>query len=188
FFAWGRIGFDFAGRLFDAAGAPLGSEMSFPDTDGFSLNFSPAVAWNGDRFLAAWCKSDPFGVRGRLFDSDGDAIGADFEIPNASCPEATAIPGGDFQLAWMNSAGLFTNRVTPTGELPDENRKVNLAALGDHREPQVTARTDGDIVFVWRAQGPTVNGVFTRTLTASPDIFADGFESGDTAAWTSTVP
>ncbi len=49
---------------------------------------------------------------------------------------------------------------------------------------------DGDFVVAWESEGSGGDDTSGYSIQRSPValIFTDGFESGDTTAWSSTVP
>ncbi len=56
----------------------------------------------------------------------------------------------------------------------------------------MAAATDGDFVVVWQSAGSSGSDSSSFSVQGQrfvPSlIFTDGFESGDTSAWSSTVP
>lgn len=98
------------------------------------------------------------------------------------------------QLLTADVVGIGPNdaRVSDIGGLEDLRFGVNewwaqLLAVGANSN-------NGEFLTLWSADDP-VDGIvdeefeiFGQRVIGNPPIFADGFESGDTAAWSATVP
>ncbi|MEM1181794.1 MAG: hypothetical protein AAGM22_25845 [Acidobacteriota bacterium] len=196
---WGRrgvggVGAAGIGRLFNSSGTPLGSEIAFPTNN---TNFVPTGAFSGERFLVTWVVGDSFGeVAARLLDSSGTAIGADFIVPDSRVAEVAAASDGAFQLIWRApdgaGNGIFTRRVSSTGALLGEIQQLNSKVLGDQLEPAIGGDGNGNLAMVWRGPagsgGNKPLGIYGCFDLPDAEIFADGFESGETSAWDAEVP
>lgn len=97
-----------------AATAPS-AQASVPAARGLNAQRSPAVAWNGTRFLAVWedtrnikADNDPgTDLRGRFFNREGQPEGDSFDVIVAPgdqrYPALAALPDGRFLLAWTDT-------------------------------------------------------------------------------------
>ncbi len=109
-----------------------------------------------------------------MWQSDGSA-GTD-----SSGSSATSIQGRRYASDGSTVGGEFQVNTYTT----DVQSRSGVVALG----------ADGDFVVVWESEGSSGTDSSDRSVqgqrfrTPAPPIFADGFESGDTTAWTSTVP
>lgn len=158
---------------------------------------------------------DPVNVRARRFDADGNPVGDDF-IVNDTRTNAQGQPGVDFGPAGF-SAVVWAGDSAMTGDLLDVftqvydadgnpiggEMRVNSATTGEQTRPLVRWSPEIDrngnpqFVVVWRDlvgdgdETPQGTGTGYKCFGMGEDptpIFEDGFESGDTACWSSTRP
>lgn len=188
-------------RLFDPDGVPLGPALEVPGTEASFIG--PASAFSGDRFLVAAGVRSPASLRGQLYDPAGTLIGEDFLISDSFnwVIGAAAAPTADggFQVIWAEpdggGVGLFTGKFTASGVPDGPTRMVNETVPGNQQEPDLAVDDTGRPILVWRgpwdpnSSAKTI-GVFGRFDLAplGDEIFADGFESGDTTVWDVDVP
>ncbi len=107
---------------------------------------------------------------------------------------------GDFVVVWMagDAAGpdtrdsiqgrSYASDGTPRGG----EFQVNTYSTSRQLVPSIAMDAGGDFVVVWYSDGSagtdtSSNSVLGQRYRAS-EIFADGFESGDTGAWSVTMP
>ena len=95
----------------------------------------------------------------------------------------------------LSTAGillLLLPSVTLAQEPLGPEFQVNTYTTGVQSRPAVAIDNIGEFVVTWsdEYQQNFSLGIFGQRFMAAPPvgIFADGFESGDTAAWSSTVP
>ncbi|MEM1182004.1 MAG: hypothetical protein AAGM22_26895 [Acidobacteriota bacterium] len=191
---WRRLFAEPGARLFDSNGAPLGPELQSPSgTAGFSISTS---TYNDGQFLLTETTGET--TRGQFYDPDGEPVGTEFEIAsgqNALFGTAVAAaPAGEFQVVWSASdgqgGGVFTRRLTSTGAAAGASQQVNITTIGDQQQPGVGVDGTGGIVVVWQGSPASMLGVTARfdIEELGPDIFADGFESGDASSWSEVFP
>jgi hypothetical protein len=107
-------------------------------------------------------------------------------------PRVAAGFDDDFLVVWeqreSNPLGedhdVFARWVGPTGEL---SGVVMVTTSGRARYPSVASRLDGDFLVVW-SNGSSEEEEVRGRAVRQPVLFSDGFESGDTSAWSNTVP
>lgn len=88
---------------------------------------------------------------------------------------------GSVQAARFDAAGLPLDPV---------DMQVNCYTTGPQGRPRVAELADGRFVVVWestQAENDPDNSIHLRVFGPS-QIFADGFESGDTSVWDQVVP
>jgi hypothetical protein len=93
--------------------------------------------------------------------------------------------------------GIQGRVYSSSGAVPGAQFQVNAYTPGSQRFPAISAGPNGDVVVVWEYDPPlfvdpgpdidwSIHG--QRFQVKSSLIFADGFESGNTSAWSSAVP
>ena len=171
------------------------------------------VAWEN----ISGIQGDPINIRGRRFDADGNPIGNDFQI-NTTTANAQAQPDGAYHqsgvsvVAWASEPGVLGNELdvffqtydamgNPIGGETRANTETDgiqdLPAVRFLPEPDSQGRPQ--FVVMWRdidhPSGTSPNGTGKSYKCFSIDgledprnIFADGFESGDTTSWSDPNP
>jgi hypothetical protein len=204
--------FDVFGRLFDATGAPVGPEFPVNSyTTGHQQRAAVAMQPDGG-FLVVWDSPIPDGthdVFARRFDPSGAPAGEEFRV-NAYTPDnqgqadVAADPAGGFVVVWAtgprsaggpaqdgDGVGLFGRRVDASGAPQGPEFIVNTTTTGHQNLAAVAAGPDGRFVVAWqssirRDDGNAAQEIFGRVF--APDrVFADGFEGGGLAAWSSSA-
>ncbi len=190
--------------------APDGS-TPFPEievSDGLpAMDPAVAAAANGE-LLVVWESDGSAGddvgstsVQGRRLGVDGTLLGAPFQVNSFTSgdqagPEVVAVgPAGDFLVVWESdgSAGsdgdgrsVQGRRVAPDDGFSAPDFQVNHHATGDQHRARIHGRGVDEAVVVWRSDQPGSDEIRARAV-ADP-LFADGFESGNTSAWSVSVP
>ncbi len=159
-----------------------------------------AVKAGGD-FVVVWegADADYSSVQGQLYAANGSAIGAEFRVNTYTTsvqfhPEVALDEEGGFVVVWSSygSYGEDTfgtsvqgRRYTATGAPVDNQFQINTGYAGEQTFPAVALDPDGDAVVVWGSTSSDgtdpVGGSIQKT--SPKQVFADGFESGDTSAW-----
>ncbi len=180
-------------------------------TDATRLRVSPAVAWDptaGEIFLF-WTElnstQSQFGVYGQKLDVAGSrgwgASGKELVPLGADeLSQVRALPwGGGAAVAWAETVAfgnqpVHATRVDGDGDFVWAPAIVDLAtaATGTSRLAAASSSA-GFAIFGWSDGDTGTRDVLAQNL--NPDgtlgggvIFSDGFESGDVAAWSSSVP
>ncbi len=83
--------------------------------------------------------------------------------------------------------GIFGQDFDALGTPSGGEFQINSHTSGSQGQSSIDHAPDGSFVVVWRSpqDGSNMGIVGQRFL---PPIFGDGFESGDTSAWSSTAP
>jgi hypothetical protein len=105
---------------------------------------------------------------------------------------------GDFVVGWSSSdsggtdsdnASVHGQRYASDGSSVGAEFQVNTYTNNGQRSPSVSVDADGDLVVVWQSFGSTGTDQSSFSVQRTEGVlFVDGFESGDTTAWTSTSP
>jgi hypothetical protein len=143
------------------------------------------------------------GVFAQAFDGAGAPVGPEFQVNtfttfNQAYPAVGATGGGEFLVVWGDqqeglltpdgNAGIFGRRFSAAGQPVDAEFHVNTYVTARQVFPDVAASTAGRFVVSWLSnlQDGDGYGVAARRMMADR-IFADGFESGNTSAWSSAA-
>jgi hypothetical protein len=97
--------------------------------------------------------------------------------PTLGCLLVGTLAGGEGSLAQAVAVG---------GEF-----QVNSYTTNGQTLPAVAVDGSGDFVVVWTSYGSSgddASGFSIQGQTYTAGIFSDGFESGNTSAWSSVVP
>jgi hypothetical protein len=170
------------GRRFDASARPV-SSIAAAGTAGFPLNTRltsaisrSTVANNGTTTVAVWnsYNNPGYSVECRAIDASGAAPGAQVQIATDELPyivSATALPNGNFALAWDGEVTNFVIRraiVRPDCALvPGTLAEVSTNAAGQLPEWSHLATNGTGILYVWtlagaaRARVANLDGGFT---------------------------
>lgn len=176
-----------------------------PDTGAFTIAWD-AIADN---------PGDPVNVRARRYDASGNPIGNDF-VPHEVLAGAQAQaameygPNGELGLVFVGDDGVgqldtFVRAFLPNGDPIGMEQRAHAGIAGRQDLPSVRflpapdAQGRPQLAVLWRDVGaadgsnPNGSGMGYRCfsidgLPGGPIGFTDGFESGDTSAWSATVP
>ena len=186
----------FRGRRFDASGNALGAEFPLaPPRDGER----PSVAIDAaGGFVAAWHSGgfDDPDVVARAFDESGNGGGV-FAVNSYTTgiqdrASVALFPSGEFVVVWGDvpdlgeDSDLFGRRFDAGGNPLGPDLRVNAYTTGYQVAADVAVTSNDTFVVAWvNTPSPTSTAqIVARRFAAPPDsIFADGFESGDLAAW-----
>ena len=206
------------GRRYGADDAPIGAEFQvdtdtsayiFGDFLGTPVNVDSDAAGN---FVVVW-SSIPAGggyyssIRARRFAADGTGLGNEFRVDtntlsSDSNPDLVVQDDGTFVVVWSGTGSLGNDndnssvqarRFEADGDAVGLEVQVNSYTAFHQFLPSITAVSDSDFIVTWSGTVEHDNsnsGVAGRRLGAVVEepIFADGFESGDTSAWSGAVP
>jgi hypothetical protein len=153
------------GQLYDATGAPVGSEFAVNDyTTGSQLE--PLVAMSADgSFVVVWHGQGPGspsgGVFARVFDSSAVPTGSQFEVDQGGGtfhfkPHVAADPDGSFVVVWEvagafdgDFSGILARRFDASGDALTSQFLVNTITAGTQVDPTVATHGDGTFSVLW---------------------------------------
>jgi len=187
-------------------GTPVGGEFQVNTyTDSFQLR--PAISSAGATgFVVTWDSSGSSGTdtRGRSiqaqrYASDGTPAGREFQVnteTNSSqeYPAVASDGAAGFVVTWANSAGssIQAQRYVSDGTPAGSEFQVNTYDTSSQLEPAIGSDGADGFVVTWGSIGSSGTDTSGWSVQAQryvpPEIFEDGFESGDTSAWSTTVP
>ncbi len=155
---------DVLGRLFDAAGNPLGGEF-LVNTFTTGNQRRPAVARDGaGNFVVVWDSfgqdGSSYGVFAQRYDADGLPLGGEFQVnshttDSQASPAVAADAAGGFVVVWHGEGqdgsgyGIFGQRYDADGDPVGVEFPVNTATAQDQRDPAVAAAPAGDFLVAW---------------------------------------
>jgi hypothetical protein len=159
---------------------------------------------------------NPQNVRARRFDANGNPVGPDFQVNTQDAnaqgqPTAAFGPNGESVVVWAGDSpeldgtlDVFFQAYDANGDPIGGEQRANSSLTGHQDRPVVSflpgtdSQGNAEFAIYWRdvgnPNGSLPNGTgtsyarFSIAGPPSPNIFADGFESGDTSSWSSTVP
>lgn len=199
-------------RRFGSNGVPLGGDFQVNTwTTGQQASVDLAVAASG-AFVVAWSSSqaagddDGYSVHARRFDASGAPLGDQFQVNTwttsvQSQPSVAFDASGGFLVSWnsFGSAGsdsadfsvqarLYGADGAPLGD----QFQVNSHTPGYQWMPSVAAGPGGLMVATWTGRdsspGTDSSGPSIQARRFRNALFVDGFETGDTAGWSTTTP
>jgi hypothetical protein len=205
-------GFSIQGQRYAADGSPLGAEFQVNTfTDDFQER--PGVSFLADGgFLVVWesegsagTDSSGLSVQGQRFGADGTPLGGEFQINSyttsdqADVKVATGADGNPVVVwasagSWgtdFSSGSVQARSYAVDGQPKSGELQVNQYITSSQARPAVSVEADGHFVVTWWSLGSPEDDSSGSSIQArrfNPVTFADGFESGDTSAWSSTVP
>jgi len=186
-------------RRYDEAGLPL--------DDGFQVNEGGEMFGvtqismdDSGSFVIAWDRrnaGDEWEIAARRFDADGLPLGPEFQVNSYTMGlqgnAAVGVDGaGRFLVVWQSESqdgsdfGIYAQAFDGDGERIGSEFRVNTWTTGAQRFPSVAAAGSDQFLVAWEseAQDGSSSGIFARVVELP--LFADGFESGDTAGWSYT--
>jgi hypothetical protein len=193
-------------RRFTSGGAPVASQFL---VNGFTTGVQgdPDVAVDPQgRFVIAWTSNEATGdadlesIQARRFAANGTPS-AQFQVNQVTTgaqrrPSVAADGAGNFVIAWESDSGdgdatsVRARRYLAGGTALSAEFQVNAYTTSYQEAVAVTADAAGDFTVVWNSFGSTGTdaegwGIHARRYDG---LFRDGFETGDTARWSSVAP
>lgn len=172
----GPDGFDIKGQIFNASGGAVGPEFGVNTTTaGFQVS-SKVTELAGGGFVVTWLQPNDGtfdNIRGQVFAADGSKIGGEFiagdSLPGGkSEPDAIALAGGGFVIAWsqagaeMDSGNLSTGSraqlFDSTGVKVGSAFSLNTIVPGVQQNPDLAALPSGGFVAAWADNGNINSG------------------------------
>ncbi len=195
------------GQRFASDGAMVGGQFQINTSTTYPQTW-PSIGMDpAGNFVVAWINYGPKGysyyrqtdIRGQRYASDGTAVAGEFEISDLPTPyveqrfpSVAFDSDGDFVVAWsaysyypyFSIDDVLARRFASDGASVGDHFQVNARAAGDQWWPSVAVNPDGAFLVVWHSS--TSEGTDTSGLSIQRtnfELFADGFESGDTSSW-----
>ncbi|MCP3998030.1 MAG: hypothetical protein GY722_23665 [bacterium] len=197
---------DIQGQRYAADGSPVSGEFQV-NTYTTDDQRDPSVAQNADgSFVVVWrshgsagTDSSLYSIQGQRCAADGSPVSGEVQVNTYTTGRQThpsvAVAGeGDFVVVWtsLGSSGTDDSRSSIQGQrfAADGSTiggefQVNTITTDDQRNPSVSTNGLGNFVVVWDSESSGGTDTDHSSIQRSPVplVFADGFESGDTTAW-----
>ena len=194
------------GQMYTSSGTTSGSEFQVNSTTaGDQTNPSVAMSWGG-RAVVVWESStdgnlSTYDIYAQRVNLNGSLAGEEFRVNTTTesyqgSPSVAMDAIGNFVVAWDSQGqdgsfgGIYARKFDYNGNPLSEEFLVNTTTLGSQTLPAVAADLNtGSFVAAWQGPDQNGDGVFMSwpLEVPEPQSFSDGFESGDTSAWSSTV-
>ncbi len=198
-------GYSVHGQRFDADGGALGGEFQINSWTTGRQSSSAVTADASGRFIVVWSSEgqdgDDSSVHGQRFDAAGQPVAAEFQV-NSFTTESqgpatvAADDAGNFVVVWHSGfagpdgdgRGAVGQGFDAAGDAAGAEFLVNTYTTSQQGFPRPAIGGDG-LVVVWQSYGQDGSsyGIHGQRYLFSGVLFADGFESGDTARWSSTT-
>ena len=198
-------------QFHDASGTAVGPQLQV-NSYTTSYQYDPAVASDsrGD-FVVVWDSWGSYGtdtdgrsVQAQRYDSSGAPVGGQFQVNSYTTsyqydPAVASDSRGDFVVVWDSSGSYGTDtdgrsvqaqRYDSSGAPVGGQFQVNSYTTSWQTGAKVSADAGDNFVVVWMSDGSNGSDRLGYSIQGQRywmPIFTDGFESGDTSAWSSTV-
>lgn len=199
------------GQRYASDGSPAGSQFQ-ANTYTTGSQTRPVVgSKGGDGFVVAWqsfgSETDPSdsSVQAQLYAADGSPAGGQFQVntyttDDQNNPAVSSDSAGGFLVTWTSTGSNGTDssassvqgrRYASDGAPSTGEFQVNTSTLGGQYGAAVGPDGTGGLILTWASlvsTGDDSDSFSIQGQLYDSPIFADGFESGDTSAWSQTVP
>ena len=207
---WGIVA-----RAFDASGTALAGDFQVNTFTTGAQRYPSVVAGASETFLVTWHSEGSSGddssqdsIQAQRLAADGSPLGGELQLNSLTTgyqwfPRASRDASGRFMVVWdsgrYGGAGGDGDGASVRGVQLDSDlvpivaeSEIHTFTGGDQLRPVVASGSVGDFVVVWGSSssaGPDLDYSVQAQRFGDPALmFLDGFESGDTSAWTSTNP
>ena len=183
-------GYGIAGRRYSSSGSPFGEELAINTTTTGQQRLPTIIHEGSTGFVVAWesGSGDIYNIRARRLDSNGDLLGAEFQISQETTHKQRGAalapnPGVGFHAAWHSDQGTTANpegggldfdvlarSFDSQGNPLDNALVVNTYTTGFQFLPRVASAPSGDFTVVWYGAGPDAaaeNEVAGQRLTSA---------------------
>jgi len=198
-------------QRYESDGSPAGGQFQVNSyTTGVQV-VPTATSDGAGGFVVAWMSqgsngdTSGFSVQAQHYASDGTPLAGEFQVntytsSDQAFPNASLDAGGGFVVTWSSygSSGNDSSLQSIQGQRYDSDGspfgtefQINTYTTNDQYLSRVSPYGDQGFVVTWSSLGSNGTDTSDLSVQAQPfvaELFADGFESGDTSAWDSTVP
>ena len=177
--AWPASGQIIKAQLFDASGAKAGGEFQVNDQSADGVFNQSATVLADGTLVVTWINNDtsaegPGGVKARMFDSAGHALGGEFQVNTVESgsnftAEIAALSNGGFVVTWDDSANSDQKAQVydATGAKVGGEFTTHVTSWGNQGYGDVVGLAGGGFVACWRTPGSDGWDVYARTFDNS---------------------
>lgn len=198
------------GQRFASDGTAVGDEFQINTyTTGIAGSPSLVVHPNGD-FVVVWDNAGSGGndnsyrsIHAQRFAADGVKVGNELQVNTYTTaqqarPVVVGGAGGSFAVAWesngssgsdSSSQSVQAQRFSSSGAFVGDELQVNTFTTGFQLRSAIAGDAEGTFLVVWDSDGSGGDDDSSTSIQGQRllgAIFSDGFESGDTSAWSFT--
>ena len=132
---------------------------------------------------------DGKGVFGQRYDSDGNAVGSEFQINSETSKDqedvsVTGLDGGGFVVVWESkdqdgdNLGVYGQRYDSAGTATGSEFRINSETNKEQENPSVTSLSNGGFVVTWdsKDQDGDGKGVFGQVYDSSGAVVGTEFQ------------
>ena len=181
------------GQRFDPSGRPMGGIVQVSgSTSGTSPDHVAVAAGPAGNFAVVWDSwlqdGSQAGVRGRVFDSEGNPIGSEFQVNDYTKgsqyhPDIAMDADGNFVVVWAslgqntNQSGVFGRRFGADGVARGAEFQVNSLLMSPTAwRPEVAADDRGNFVVVWGKPASTGSSLAGRRFSSTGEAIGGEFQ------------
>lgn len=192
--------FDIFGQRYDSSGNARGGEFQINTFTTYDQSF-PSVAmddsgnfvvtWDSGQYLTSGQDGDSFGVFARRFDSQGNALGAEFPVNSYTTnsqvlPSIAMTPGGAFVVVWTSYGQVDPNLGYEVfGQLFDSSgasvsTEFKVATSQDEVQysPDVSMDGAGNFVVAWTSSYYNFNSKYFEVGVSARRFNSNGTSGG----------
>lgn len=185
-------------QRFDASGDLVGDELQVETTTAQDQRRPDVGITSTGDFVVVWESEQQDGDQGSVhaqrFSSDGARLGGELQVNSWTTghqagPRVHVDDRDFFFVVWESEGvdgqdgGLRGRRFDVSGVPVWDEFTVNLGTTFRQSQAAISRRPDGRFAVAWRTEESSGGDSDTVFRTLRPALFADGFESGDTAVW-----
>ncbi len=153
-------------QRYDAGATPVGNEFQVNPATG-SDNTSARVAMdNAGDTVVIWSSygqdGSGWGVYGQRFDSNGNALGGEFQVNTTTAgdqmyPDVAMNQYGQFAVTWSSNGqdgsgwGVYLQEYDATGAPIGGETRANTTTAGDQMNSSVALDPEGDFMVTWQS-------------------------------------
>jgi hypothetical protein len=178
------------GRVYSAAGSPVGSEFQVNSYTTNDQASSRVTGLSGGGFVVTWESygqdGDGYGVYGQAYSAAGTAVGSEFRVNgyttgSQASPSVTGLSGGGFVVTWKaddgDNYGIYGQLYSAAGSAVGSEFRINTYTTDSQTDPTVASLSGGGFVVSWISAGQDgdQDGVYGQLYSASGSAVGSEF-------------
>ena len=169
-------------QMFDATGAPSGSEFQVNTFTSGDQSNPDICALEGGKFVITWQSvfqdGNSWGVYMQMYNADGSAFGSEVQVneytnADQSAPAITGLQNGGFVITWhsLNQIGsdfeIYARIFNADGTVKIGEFLVNSVTSGAQTSPSIASSPDSSFIITWQDGPSGSKDVRARMFSAS---------------------